>query len=1629
MKHRKRTCTRQVRAHHPTARPLHLGIGALVVAALLALACGIVGQSGPAAQPAQAAAQRNVPPRVIQAQRFLARRGFSARRAPGSRGARPAAAQPTQTGPAAANWEPLGPAQVLSPNYGLVTGRIASLALDSSGTLLLAGTTGGGVWLAQNPGMADISNLTFLPLTDQLGALSGAIDASISIGAVSIQPLASGIPVILAGTGDPNDALDSYYGAGLLRSTDGGNTWNLIAHTSDVSAGLDTVEHGFAGEGFAGFAWSNTNPQVAIAAVSHAYESQIVSAGVAALSYAGLYYAVSDDPSGPFATWHLAEIADDSQNVVQGPLSPWAGTDGNPVTSVVWNPVRGIFIAAVRAHGYYQSPDGRTWMRIATQPGAGLAATKCPTISSGIGSKGCHILRGSLAVNPVTGDTFAWTVDLDNQDQGLWQDVCNLNGTSCANQTLAFTRQWSTAALESNVPDQGALTIPEGDYNLALAAVPSGQDTLLMAGANDLWKCSLAMGCQWRNTTNSTTCMSAQVGEYQHAIAWSPADNLQVFVGNDSGLWRSLDAIGETGSQCSPSDASHWQNLNGAIGSLAEVEDLSGVPTTPYTLLAGLGANGVAGIKSAAGPVAPWLQVLGGEGGPVAIDPSNSDNWYANNGEGVSIHRCAQSGECASADFGLQPAVTNADTGNDGSFMTAPAPFLVDPADPSQLLIATCRLWRGPASGIGWSPANQVVPIIGGGADCGSGPQVRSLAAAPVQGGGEIVYAGTYGPLDGGGNMGGHILSATMDPGGTWSGWNDLTQNPVAGGLAGFNPYNFDISSIAIDPHDPTGQTIYVTIQGMNSRTLGFQILYQSADGGAHWTPLTSSLPYAPANAVVVDPVDANTVYVATDAGVYSTQQVNTCGNLGVSCWTPYGNGLPLAPVTSLMVTQPTASQNVLVAGTYGRGVWQIPLLSAGQQLTSATVAPDSLAFATQAEYTTSAAQAVTLTNTGGIALVLTAPAITGDFVVSDPNQCIGTAINTNQGCAVEVTFSPMALGSRSGVLTLQGNIATGNITVPLSGTGAAPPQVTLSPQSINFGPVENGTQSTAQQVTAANHGGMPAGVSSAAVSGPFVLSGNSCGSAIAAGGQCSFSIEFSPLATGAAAGTLTVVDDAGTQTVQLTGTGTAPPTDPLGVTSLDFPSTVVGVPSAPLTVTLTNGGGNLLTGIAVSVSGPYQQNNNCGGQLAAGQSCTINVVLIPTASGQQNGTLSVVDAIHTQAVALQGTGLTPPAFTVNPSSLNFSQTVQGTTSAPLTVTVTNSGGVPMANIAFQITGSGSASFATGTSTCGPALDPQASCTVQVTFAPTVVGAVSATLITTTTTRGPNNAAVDATVLLNGNGGDAGTILPQPSQISFPSTGLGQTSAASAVTLTNQSAVRAFVNLTMNASAGFEVTGNQCGSSLAAGGNCVVQVAFAPLTEGPQTGTLTISSSTLAAPIVVPLSGTGFDYTPTVTGSSSQTVSSGTTATYALQIAPVAGVPASFTFNCGSLPQYASCSFNPATLAVGANGTGTEAVQIATSQTTGSASLPGGFGGPASAVLTCGALLLLPALRRRRRPWIVLILLAVPALFGGLGCSGSGGGGGGTVQVNNTPAGTYTIAVGVTSSGVKHSVTVTLIVD
>ncbi|MDR3773475.1 MAG: choice-of-anchor D domain-containing protein [Terracidiphilus sp.] len=1707
---------------------------------------------------------------MAAAERFLAGRGWKAgersRRAgdlnpAGDGGLTQASAarpQSPQT-PSNSTWQPLGPDAVVTPGYGLVSGRVSALALDPSdatGNHLYVGTTGGGVWAAQNAATSNAAQVVFSPLTDAVGALSGARDASISIGALTVQP--GGTGVILAGTGDPNDALDSYYGAGILRSADGGNSWSLIRATGDFQWSFD-------GEGFAGFAWSTANPQLVVAAVSQAYEGTLVNALAFGRSYEGLYYSADAG-----VTWNLATITDGAGQDVQGPTDSFVIPDGNAATAVVWNPVRQLFLAAVRFHGYYQSLDGITWTRMAAQPGAGFDPALCPTNAGQIDSLGCPILRGALAVNPLTGDTFAWSVDIDNQDQGLWQDQCAIASGSCGNQQMTFAKQWNTQALETNTIS-GPATIANGDYNLALTAVPyaleQGADTWLLAGANDLWRCSLAMGCVWRNTTNAFTCMSGQVTPFQHALAWNTGNPLEILVGNDGGLWRSLDAIGETGQVCNASDATHFQNLNGGLGSLGEVESLAMAGNSPYTMMTGLGVNGTAGLKATSAPATNWPQILGGWGGPVGIDSFNPKNWYVNDEVGVSIYLCSDPSSCDASSFGTTPVVTDADVGGDGYGMTSPAPFLVDPLDATQLLIATCRLWRGPASGVGWTKGNVISPILDSGAlntACSGDALIRSIAAFPLGAGKEAVYLGMYGSLNGGSNLPGHVLSAVVDTqSGTMPVWNDLTLNPVANSPYRLNQFGMDISSIYVDPQDATGKTVYLTVEGFPSAAEPVETVYGSTDGGAHWASLMSNLPHAPASSVVVDPQSAATVYVATDAGVYFTTQVANCSSPASTCWSEFGTGLPEAPVTTLNASLAPAPAQVLTAGTYGRGVWQTPLCSAsGPGQTSASTSASQLTFASLPVTTASSAQTLTVTNTGTVALAVTSIAMSDAVDFSETDNCTTGSVAAGSTCTIQVTFQPQATGSLTGRMAIYANICGGQLTVGLAGTGTSASEVTFTSGTLAFGNVTLRTPNPPQQPVGVN---TPIAIASVAITPPFTIAGNTCGPGFTPPGSCQVTVEFAPTTRGPVSGTLLFSDQAGTQTVTLTGTGQTAASGVLNTTLVSFPPTAVGQSSASLavpTLYLSNTGDLPLNCIVIWAgpasttasncvpipsTGEFAATDTCNGQLAGPGQCTVSVVFTPNSQGPRTGTLWINDALGTQQVALSGTGVQAATLSISSNSpafanntLTFANQDLNVASAPAVLTITNSGGVAAGIVGFLIPGSSvpgspASYFATGTTTCTAPLAPGGSCTVpviftpgaagassaalniaaagakpvtvplngtalapsglnvappQLTFGATVVGSTSAaqTVMVSNTSNvqasqltivpsagfvlaqngcpaslaaGANctvgvefsptstgavtgaltvtSAAIAnaATVTLTGTGAVASGIQVTPASIDFAATGVGLTSSATTVTVTNTGIVAALDNLALQVPAGFQLVNNTCAAALGPGTSCTAGVEFAPTAAGAQAGSLTVTSSTISTGASVPLNGMGFDFTVTISGPDTQSEAAGLSAVYTLVLKPLNGSSGTFTLACDALPTNALCVFSPAGETLPAGATGNVTVQVSTGRATALAR-PLKTSAWGMLPLVCG-LLLLPLGGRRRRRLLdaSLLLVLLGLLSGGMGaCTSSGGGGGGGGGTGGggggaglTPAGTYSIPVTVTSTGVSHSKTVTLTVD
>ena len=1219
------------------------------------------------------------------------------------------------------SWTPVGPASVSSPVYGKLTGRVTAIVVDpddTTGNTVYVGTTGGGVWKSTNA-LAAASAVAFAPLTDTLPVFSLSAGSSVTP-SLSIGSLAIGGDVLLAGTGDPNDATDSYYGAGILRSTDGGLTWTLAQGSQDGSNG----NHSFVGLSVAGIAFSSLNSNLVVAALSEAVEGEIVNAGSTGAAVKGLY--VSQDAG---QTWQMATILDGNQ-AVQAPEPPGGNGGGNAATAVVWNPVRQRFYAAVRYHGYYESVDGLTWTRLANQPGSGLTLSACPTNPGLAGSAGCPLLRGALAVQTASGDLFALTVDDADQDQGLYQDACAMNSSgACANATVLFGNQLASSRLEVG---SGSTVIPQADYDLALAAAASGTDTLLYIGTVDLYRCSLASGCVLRNTTNALNGCANPAGVFsaQHALALGLGASL--LLGNDGGVWRSLDGAAESGTPCSAGDASHFDNLNGGIGSLAEVVSFAEDPVAPGTLLAGLGALGSAGTDAADIAGSSWPQMGAGEGGTVAIDPNTPQNWYVSTGPGVNIGRCSLGAACTPADF-TTPVIGSAQVNDDPALTDAP--WLLDSQATDQMVVGTCRVWRGPAvGGSAWSGGDLLSePFAAPGASaCSpSSTEVRSLGlsgpvapSASPNDGSEVLYAGMAGLLDSGTGVAGHVFTTSAaNTANSNTPWTDAALAPVTNAQSDayvFNPGQFDISSIVADPHDASGATVYATVMGFAGNGVNAPHLYQSTDFGAHWLNLSANLPNAPANSVVVDPNDANTVYVALDTGVYITRAVATCPS--ANCWSVYGSALPNAPVTALAAApaMPTGDGRTgeLRASTYGRGIWQIPLVTALSPLAaSITLTPGALSFAAQQVGTESAPVTITVTNTGNATLTVTNVATNGDFVETD--ACVGVPVAPGASCSIAISFAPASAGMRNGLLTVYGNIAGGQATASLTGTGTAAAAVVLTPVTLNFPSTNVGSTSFAENITVSNTGSATVNLQSVQVSGDFTISANSCGTSLAPETGCTVSLVFAPTASGARFGSLTVTDDAGTQTAALSGSGTNPATDGLSPLSLSFAAQQIGTVSAPQQVTLTNTGGVALTLVAAETSGDFTVVNQCGASLAANASCVLSVQFVPKNVGAESGVLTISDEYRSQMISLHGTGLAPPGVSLSPAGgLTFAATGVGQSSTPQGITLTNNGGVPLVLGSATLTGD----FALAGSTCGVALPVGASCSISISFVPSAGG-------------------------------------------------------------------------------------------------------------------------------------------------------------------------------------------------------------------------------------------------------------------------------------------------------------------
>ncbi|WP_042426418.1 choice-of-anchor D domain-containing protein [Streptacidiphilus anmyonensis] len=480
--------------------------------------------------------------------------------------------------------------------------------------------------------------------------------------------------------------------------------------------------------------------------------------------------------------------------------------------------------------------------------------------------------------------------------------------------------------------------------------------------------------------------------------------------------------------------------------------------------------------------------------------------------------------------------------------------------------------------------------------------------------------------------------------------------------------------------------------------------------------------------------------------------------------------------------------------------------------------------------------------------------------------------------------------GGNSGINPTQCNGWPAPVYPPYPQTG-----VTASPSALNFGSVATGATSAAQTVTVSNPTSSAASVSSIATTGDFAQT-NTCGNSIAAGGSCTVGVTFSPTAAGSRSGNLTVNAGGVTNTVSLSGTGTAPgPVLGANPASLSFGQTVVGASSGTKTVTLTNSGTSTATVSNVAVTGDFSQSNNCS-SIAVGASCTVTVGFTPTAAGTRTGTLTVTGNANNSptSVGLTGTAIDSSTDIAagQPASASSSngQYVPAnlTDTDPSTYWESANGSFPQwAQVdlgqsysigkvvlrlppstawgarteTLSVLGSNDGTtFSTLVGSAGYNFDPNANNnTVTIPFSAATARYVRVNI--TANTGWAAGQLSDFAVYPSAGGSSAATLAAAPTSLSFAGQTVGSTSSAQAVTVTNTGNASASIS-SVTTSGDFAQT-NTCGNSLAANASCTVNVTFTPTATGTRTGSVTVNGNASNNPLTIALTGTGTSSAPT----------------------------------------------------------------------------------------------------------------------------------------------------------------------
>jgi len=967
---------------------------------------------------------------------------------------------PTPPGgpPAQATWVSIGPSTIPNGQTDTsvgpatpVSGRVSAIAVHPTNpNIAFTGGAQGGVWKTTN---ALSATPTWTPLTDH--------QASLAVGDIAIDPLNPNI--IYVGTGEANGSCDSYYGQGILRSTDGGATWKLLGADPggpfvNQSVSKIVIDPATAGSATTTTLWAST----ALGFVSSGTEQCIAAPGawngaVWRSTDSGASWALQDVPTGavaPNARIHDMALDPTDSNILYVAVRsvPTAANGG------VWKSVNAKGAPATFAKLAGGFPDAATanpgYRRITLSiGGAGAPGTVYASLENVSGSAlwgffktanggtawshvdagvngTCNVTAGSRVVTRVTGTSFTAAlighrIIVNNQISRTVTSITDGDHLNTRTSEATFPStlsgtSWSAGSYPTYCDGQCF-------YNMTVAADPTdgtgntvyvggnprsfNADTSGVPGGHTVWR-SLDGGSTWRGISQGNASTGG-VHTDDHEIAMDASVTpARIYDGNDGGIWRSDD------------QGLSWVDMNTNIV-ITQFQSVSTHPSNPTIVIGGTQDNGTNLQNPAKQPLPKWFHSDFGDGGQAVIDqstPLRMFHTYFNQSSNFMGPSKAIDGGVTGP--GGTPGGSWDFVGSyagyggvyyNGMNPTDPvsfyAPLRLNPAfTPNVVYFGSNKLYRSPnplPPGPGVASWTVKSPALASGSNF-----LSAIGALPVLvAGKEVVYTGA---ADGRISVSSNVdASASLA---TWSAFNGACPGTPAPPL----PCRF-VTDIQVPGNDPTGNTAYASFSGFNVNTPaqpGHLFRTTNGLGGSPtWTNLSGDLPDTPVNAVAVDPTRTpNILYVGTDIGVFQSLDDG-------AHWSYLSSGHPVVSVFGLD-RNPTTGQ--IISSTHGRGMFQ--LISNGLPDTTAPICGGSITGPGQFTGTALDAGA----NDTGIASIVLLP--------SSTNLVISSITYTSPGSATYIVTTINHLLPGSGTVRVTdyaGNFCDTAVSLPAGAPGA----------------------------------------------------------------------------------------------------------------------------------------------------------------------------------------------------------------------------------------------------------------------------------------------------------------------------------------------------------------------------------------------------------------------------------------------------------------------------------------------------------------------------------------------------------------------------------------------------------------